>query len=57
MEWVEKPLSPLVALHPGAPFLTGAPGTVEQLHQVDIVEVESPGIGTLRNPVVFEESG
>ena len=33
----------------------GAPGSVEQLHPGDVVEIEVPGIGTLQNPVVAEE--
>ena len=49
-------ISQFVTLRPGDLILTGAPGAVEQLHPGDVVEVESPGIGTLRNPVVSEQS-
>ena len=35
-------------------ILTGAPGAVEQLSPGDVVEIEIPGIGTLRNPVAAE---
>ena len=49
-------ISQFVTLRPGDLILTGAPGAVEQLHSGDLVEVEIPGIGTLRNPVVSEES-
>jgi 2-keto-4-pentenoate hydratase/2-oxohepta-3-ene-1,7-dioic acid hydratase in catechol pathway len=49
-------ISQYVTLHPGDLILTGAPGAVEQLHPGDVVEIEIPEIGTLRNPVVSEES-
>jgi 2-keto-4-pentenoate hydratase/2-oxohepta-3-ene-1,7-dioic acid hydratase in catechol pathway len=47
-------ISQYVTLHPGDLILTGAPGAVEQLHPGDVVEVEIPDIGTLRNPVIAE---
>ena len=47
-------ISQFVTLHPGDLILTGAPGAVEQLHPGDVVEIEIPEIGTLRNPVVAE---
>ena len=47
-------ISQFVTLSPGDLILTGAPGAVEQLHPGDVVEVEIPGIGTLRNPVAAE---
>lgn len=47
-------ISQFVTLNPGDLILTGAPGAVEQLHPGDMVEVEIPGIGTLRNPVAAE---
>ena len=48
-------ISQFATLHPGDLILTGAPGAVEQIHPGDVVEIEIPGIGTLRNPVVSEE--
>ena len=42
-------------LHPGGLILTGAPGTVEQLRPGDVVEVEIPEIGALRNTMVSED--
>ncbi|MBM3941632.1 MAG: DUF2437 domain-containing protein [SAR202 cluster bacterium] len=44
-------ISQFATLRPGDLVLTGAPGSVEQLHPGDVVEIEIPGIGTLRNPV------
>jgi len=46
-------ISQFATLRPGDLILTGAPGAVEQLHPGDVVEIEIPGIGTLRNPVVL----
>ena len=43
-----------VTLHPGDIILTGAPGAVEQLNPGDVVEIEIPEIGILRNSVVAE---
>ena len=47
-------ISQYVTLNPGDIILTGAPGAVEQLSPGDVVEIEIPGIGTLRNPVSGE---
>jgi 2-keto-4-pentenoate hydratase/2-oxohepta-3-ene-1,7-dioic acid hydratase in catechol pathway len=47
-------ISEYITLLPGDIILTGAPGAVEQLNPGDVVEVEIPGIGALRNPVVAE---
>jgi 2-keto-4-pentenoate hydratase/2-oxohepta-3-ene-1,7-dioic acid hydratase in catechol pathway len=47
-------ISQFVTLRPGDLILTGAPGAVEPIHPGDVVEIEIPGIGTLRNPVVAE---
>jgi 2-keto-4-pentenoate hydratase/2-oxohepta-3-ene-1,7-dioic acid hydratase in catechol pathway len=47
-------ISQYITLHPGDIILTGAPGAVEQLSPGDVVEIEIPGIGTLRNPVAAE---
>lgn len=48
-------ISKYCTLHPGDIILTGAPGAVEQIRPGDVVEVEIPGIGTLRNHVVAEK--
>jgi|TARA_Y100000031_G_C8115989_1_gene335891 5-oxopent-3-ene-1,2,5-tricarboxylate decarboxylase/2-hydroxyhepta-2,4-diene-1,7-dioate isomerase len=48
-------ISQFVTLHPGDLILTGAPGAVEALTPGDVVEIEIPGIGVLRNPVISEE--
>ena len=47
-------ISEYITLWPGDIILTGAPGAVEQLNPGDVVEIEIPGIGALRNPVVAE---
>ena len=47
-------ISQYITLSPGDIILTGAPGAVEQLHPGDVVEVEIPEIGTLRNQVASE---
>jgi 2-keto-4-pentenoate hydratase/2-oxohepta-3-ene-1,7-dioic acid hydratase in catechol pathway len=47
-------ISQFATLRPGDLVLTGAPGAVEQLPPGDLMEIEIPGIGTLRNPVVAE---
>jgi 2-keto-4-pentenoate hydratase/2-oxohepta-3-ene-1,7-dioic acid hydratase in catechol pathway len=47
-------ISKYATLHPGDIILTGAPGAVERINPGDVVEVEIPGIGILRNPVVGE---
>jgi 2-keto-4-pentenoate hydratase/2-oxohepta-3-ene-1,7-dioic acid hydratase in catechol pathway len=48
-------ISKYCTLHPGDIILTGAPGAVEQIKPGDVVEVEIPGIGVLRNPIIAEE--
>lgn len=48
-------ISNYATLHPGNIILTGATGAVEQIKPGDEVEVEIPGIGILRNPVVAQE--
>ena len=40
-----------MTLEPGDVFLTGTPAGVGELHDGDVVEVEIPGVGVLRNPV------
>jgi 2-keto-4-pentenoate hydratase/2-oxohepta-3-ene-1,7-dioic acid hydratase in catechol pathway len=45
-------VSRYVALHPGDLIATGTPEGVGELHPGDVVEVEIPQIGVLRNPVV-----
>jgi 2-keto-4-pentenoate hydratase/2-oxohepta-3-ene-1,7-dioic acid hydratase in catechol pathway len=47
-------ISKYATLHPGDIILTGAPGAVERINPGDVVEVEIPSIGILRNPVVAE---
>jgi len=47
-------ISKYATLHPGDIILTGAPGAVEQIKPGDVMEVEIPGIGVLRNPVIGE---
>ena len=44
------------SLHPGDLILTGAPGAVEGMKDGDVVEVEIPEIGILRNNVIAESS-
>ena len=48
-------ISKYATLHPGDIILTGAPGAVERINPGDVVEVEIPGIGVLRNSVIGEE--
>jgi 5-oxopent-3-ene-1,2,5-tricarboxylate decarboxylase/2-hydroxyhepta-2,4-diene-1,7-dioate isomerase len=48
-------ISKYCTLHPGDIILTGAPGKVEKIDPGDVVEVEIPGIGCLRNPVVGQK--
>ena len=47
-------ISKYATLRPGDLILTGAPGGVEQINPGDVVEVEIPEIGILRNPIVAE---
>jgi 2-keto-4-pentenoate hydratase/2-oxohepta-3-ene-1,7-dioic acid hydratase in catechol pathway len=45
-------ISGIMTLEPGDVVLTGTPEGVGPLHPGDVVEVEIPGVGVLRNPVV-----
>ncbi len=45
-------ISSIMTLEPGDVIATGTPAGVGPLHPGDVVEVEIPGVGTLRNPVV-----
>jgi 2-keto-4-pentenoate hydratase/2-oxohepta-3-ene-1,7-dioic acid hydratase in catechol pathway len=47
-------ISKYVTLDPGDIIYSGTPGQTSQLNPGDVVEVEIPGIGVLRNPVVSE---
>lgn len=47
-------ISQQVTLHPGDLVFSGATSASAQLHPGDVVEVEIPGVGLLRNPVVAE---
>jgi 2-keto-4-pentenoate hydratase/2-oxohepta-3-ene-1,7-dioic acid hydratase in catechol pathway len=47
-------ISDVMTLEPGDLILTGTPAGVGPLHQGDVVEVEIPGVGVLRNPVRAE---
>ena len=44
-------ISHIMTLEPGDLILTGTPEGVGKLHAGDVVEVEIPGVGILRNPV------
>jgi len=44
-------ISAVMTLEPGDLVLTGTPAGTSQLHDGDMVEVEIPGVGVLRNPV------
>jgi 2-keto-4-pentenoate hydratase/2-oxohepta-3-ene-1,7-dioic acid hydratase in catechol pathway len=44
-------VSAIMTLEPGDVIATGTPAGVSQLHPGDVVEVEVPGVGTVRNPV------
>jgi 2-keto-4-pentenoate hydratase/2-oxohepta-3-ene-1,7-dioic acid hydratase in catechol pathway len=46
-------ISKYCTLHPGD--IIRAPGAVEQIKPGDVVKVEIPGIGVLRNPIIAEE--
>jgi 2-keto-4-pentenoate hydratase/2-oxohepta-3-ene-1,7-dioic acid hydratase in catechol pathway len=45
-------ISQVMTLEPGDLIATGTPSGVGPLQAGDVVEVEIPGIGVLRNPVV-----
>lgn len=47
-------ISRIMTLEPGDVIATGTPAGVGPLHAGDVVEVEIPGVGVLRNPVVAE---
>ena len=47
-------MSQYLTLHPGDVLWMGTDGATENMQDGDVVEVEIPGIGTLRNPVVRE---
>ena len=44
-----------VTLEPGDVVFTGTPGTTQAMKPGDVFEVEIPGVGLLRNPVVAEK--
>jgi 2-keto-4-pentenoate hydratase/2-oxohepta-3-ene-1,7-dioic acid hydratase in catechol pathway len=44
-------VSAIMTLEPGDVIATGTPAGVSRLHPGDVVEVEVPGVGTIRNPV------
>jgi len=46
--------SHVMTLEPGDLIATGTPAGVGPLADGDVVEVEIPGVGILRNPVVAE---
>ena len=46
--------SQYMTLHPGDVLWMGTDGPTENMHDGDVVEIEVPGIGVLRNPVVRE---
>jgi 2-keto-4-pentenoate hydratase/2-oxohepta-3-ene-1,7-dioic acid hydratase in catechol pathway len=47
-------MSQYLTLHPGDVLWLGTDGATENMKDGDVVEVEVPGIGVLRNPVVRE---
>jgi 2-keto-4-pentenoate hydratase/2-oxohepta-3-ene-1,7-dioic acid hydratase in catechol pathway len=47
-------ISQVMTLEPGDLIATGTPAGVGPLHPGDVVEVEIPGVGLLRNPVIAE---
>ena len=47
-------ISQVMTLEPGDLIATGTPSGVGPLHPGDVVEVEIPGVGVLRNPVVAD---
>src|ERR1700694_4074200 len=48
-------ISQVMTLEPGVLIATGTPSGVGPLHPGDVVEVEIPGVGVLRNPVAREK--
>jgi 2-keto-4-pentenoate hydratase/2-oxohepta-3-ene-1,7-dioic acid hydratase in catechol pathway len=49
-------MSQYCTLHPGDVLWMGTDGATENMKHGDVVEIEIPGIGVLRNPVVRERS-
>ena len=49
-------ISRCVTLEPGDLIFSGTSGTPAELHDGDVVQVESPGIGVLENSVVLERA-
>ncbi len=49
-------ISHIMTLEPGDLVATGTPAGVGELEPGDVVEVEMPGVGILRNPVVSAEA-
>ena len=47
-------MSQYLTLHPGDVLWMGTDGATENIKHGDVVEIEIPGIGVLRNPVVRE---
>ena len=47
MEWVTQSFTML----PGDVMATGSPAGTAEMVPGDVIEVEIPGIGTLRNPI------
>jgi 2-keto-4-pentenoate hydratase/2-oxohepta-3-ene-1,7-dioic acid hydratase in catechol pathway len=47
-------MSQYLTLHPGDVLWMGTDGATENIKDGDVVEIEIPGIGVLRNPVVRE---
>jgi 2-keto-4-pentenoate hydratase/2-oxohepta-3-ene-1,7-dioic acid hydratase in catechol pathway len=47
-------ISRIMTLEPGDLIATGTPAGVGPLHGGDVVEVEIPGVGVLKNPVIPE---
>jgi 2-keto-4-pentenoate hydratase/2-oxohepta-3-ene-1,7-dioic acid hydratase in catechol pathway len=47
-------ISQVMTLEPGDLIATGTPAGVGPLHRGDLVEVEIPGVGVLKNPVIRE---
>ena len=49
-------MSQYVTIHPGDVLWMGTDGPTENMKHGDVVEIEVPGIGVLRNPVVRERA-
>ncbi|MEK7216693.1 MAG: fumarylacetoacetate hydrolase family protein, partial [Chloroflexota bacterium] len=47
-------ISQYVTLHPGALITTGAPGLTRPMKPGEVVEIEIPEIGILRNEIVLD---